>query len=271
MILFKRSLIFSLLVLLMAACDSEPVIQRLSTPSGLQYVMHQSVSDVKAQIGDILVIELTYGTADSVLFSSINYGRPIYLQVTNPAYRGSIEEGLVMLGAGDSATFFLPADSVYQRIFNQSLPEGIAAGSEMYFSIGVLAIRNEERDLEKYLEKENITAKPRPSGLYILPQIEGKGKMAIPGKKVRVHYTGSLLDGFVFDDSRERNEAFSFELGDDNLIDGWNEGVAKMKEGDRVRLIVPSYLAYGPKGAGNGLIPPYSTLIFDIELLSVEK
>jgi FKBP-type peptidyl-prolyl cis-trans isomerase FkpA len=262
--------LFWILIVLVQACSFKNEEERLVTPNGLEYQFHRSISNEKAQIGDILVIDMQYGTADSVIFDSKNYGRPVYLQVTNPAYSGSMEEGLVLLGAGDSATFYLSADSVYNRIFNQPLPPGIMPGSELVFHIGVIAVRNEDRDLEKFLLNQGITDTARYSGLIISRKVEGKGKTAVSGKKVTVHYTGSLLDGTKFDSSRDRNEPFTFVLGEGQVIQGWEEGIALLREGDVARLIIPSYLAYGPKGAAGGVIPPYATLLFDVEVLKVE-
>jgi len=258
------------LLLLLVACKPEAENKRLVTPNGLQYEMHVNVAEEKAVLGDILVIDMQYGTDDSLIFDSKNYGRPVYLQVTNPAYAGSMEEGLVLLGAGDSATFYLSADSVYNRIFNLPLPLGIKPGSEMVFHIGVLAVRNEDRDLEKFLFNQGISDTARNSGLIISRKLEGKGRTAVSGKKVTVHYAGTLLDGTKFDSSRERNEPFTFVLGEGQVIQGWEEGIALLREGDVARLIIPSYLAYGPKGAAGGLIPPYATLLFDVEVLKVE-
>ncbi|MFN3528568.1 MAG: FKBP-type peptidyl-prolyl cis-trans isomerase [Bacteroidia bacterium] len=259
-------------LLAVAACNTstEAELERSFTPNGLAYIIHVNEAEMKAEIGDVLVIHMQYGTKDSVLFDSHKYGRPIFLQVTNPAYPGSIEEGLVLLGTGDSATFFLSADSVYGRIFHQPLPSGIRQGEELIFHIGVITVRNEDRELARYLVNQAITEPARPSGLYVIKSKEGNGKPAKPGARVSLHYTGTLLDGTVFDSSKERNDPFSFVLGQGQVIQGWDEGVSLLKVGDKARFIIPSYLAYGPKGAGSGLIPPYSTLVFDVELLDVQ-
>lgn len=106
------------------------------------------------------------------------------------------------------------------------------------------------------------------SGLkYII--IENKdGAESEPGKAAEVHYTGYFTDGKVFDSSVDRNEPFEFILGQGQVIKGWDEGIDLMTVGDKFRLIIPSDLAYGKKGAGN-IIPPDAVLIFDVELLSV--
>jgi tetratricopeptide (TPR) repeat protein len=106
------------------------------------------------------------------------------------------------------------------------------------------------------------------SGLKYLVLSKGTGAHAEINKNVEVHYTGYLTNGKVFDSSVERGEPIEFILGTGQVIPGWDEGIALMNIGDKLRLIIPSNLAYGEKGAGN-LIPPNSTLIFDVELMGI--
>lgn len=105
------------------------------------------------------------------------------------------------------------------------------------------------------------------TGLYAQDVVEGTGQEARPGSEATVHYTGWLPDGRQFDSSRG-GEPFSFVLGQGMVIPGWDEGVAGMREGGQRRLVIPSELAYGTRGAG-GVIPPNATLVFDVELLQV--
>jgi len=88
------------------------------------------------------------------------------------------------------------------------------------------------------------------------------------GDNVSVHYVGTLENGQKFDSSRDRGQAFPFPLGAGRVIKGWDEGVAGMRVGDKRRLIIPSDLGYGSRGAG-GVIPPNATLIFEVELLGI--
>lgn len=97
----------------------------------------------------------------------------------------------------------------------------------------------------------------------------GSGAEAGPGRRVRVHYTGTLMEGTKFDSSRDRNEPFEFTLGRGEVIPGWDEGIKGMKVGGSRRLTIPSRMAYGPVSPGAG-IPPNAALKFDVELLGVE-
>ena len=106
------------------------------------------------------------------------------------------------------------------------------------------------------------------SGLQYMVLKEGTGAKPGPTDTVTVHYTGRLLDGTVFDSSVERGEPASFPL--DKVIPGWTEGLQLMSEGSQYRLFIPSELAYGSKGAGDQILPN-STLIFDVELIKVQK
>ena len=108
--------------------------------------------------------------------------------------------------------------------------------------------------------------KTTASGLQYEVLSEGTGKQPVAADTVRVHYTGKLLDGTVFDSSVERGEPAEFGLT--QVIAGWTEGLQLMKTGSKFRFFIPADLAYGEHGAG-GSIPPQATLIFDVELLAV--
>ena len=106
------------------------------------------------------------------------------------------------------------------------------------------------------------------SGLQIEKLVEGQGAAPKTGDRVVVHYTGWLQNGTKFDSSVDRREPFVFTIGRGQVIKGWDEGVATMRVGDKVRLTIPPELGYGARGAG-GVIPGNATLIFEVELLEV--
>ena len=107
------------------------------------------------------------------------------------------------------------------------------------------------------------------SGLRYKILQSGEGNKATKGANVSVHYKGQLLDGTVFDSSYKRKQPIDFAIGVGQVIAGWDEGIQLLQVGDKARLVIPSNLAYGERGAG-GVIPPNATLIFDVELMNVK-
>ena len=123
-----------------------------------------------------------------------------------------------------------------------------------------------EQFLAENGKKENV--KTTASGLQYVVEKEGTGAQPTAEDEVTAHYTGKLLNGQVFDSSVNRGEPATFPLN--RVIPGWTEGVQLMKEGAKYTFFIPSDLAYGPQGVP-GAIPPHSTLIFDVELIKVNK
>jgi len=143
----------------------------------------------------------------------------------------------------------------------------IAIAVFVFAAVGwMIADTNGGDKKEDKKKEEVITTK---SGLKYIEQKVGDGKVAKSGDVVEVHYTGTLKDGKKFDSSRDRNKTFSFTLGKGQVIKGWDEGVAGMKEGGKRKLMIPSDLAYGEKGRPP-VIPENAELHFDVELVKVK-
>lgn len=113
---------------------------------------------------------------------------------------------------------------------------------------------------------ETTTEQTTASGLKYTITEHGKGRQVVAGDKVTVHYTGTLPDGKKFDSSVDRDQPFSFQVGQGRVIRGWDEGLQLLHVGDKARFTIPPHLGYGERGAGSA-IPPNSTLIFDIDVL----
>ncbi|BDA78960.1 peptidyl-prolyl cis-trans isomerase [Leptospira kobayashii] len=119
-----------------------------------------------------------------------------------------------------------------------------------------------------FLALASITTLFAADDLLIQDTKLGLGKEALRGTTVKVHYTGKLTNGKVFDSSVERGEPFSFDLGSGQVIQGWEKGIVGMKEGGKRKLTIPPKFGYGARAVGP--IPANSTLIFDVELIQVK-
>ena len=229
----------------------------------------------------------------------------IEFPLSKSTFKGSFEEALGMMSVGDSASFMISADSVYLKTFKvKELPKYVTAGTMLKFEAKLIKVtakaeveaekkkkadeKNammqqrkgaEAGEFAKYLADNKITAKPTASGLIYVEKTKGKGAKPTKGCSVKVNYTGRLLDGTVFDtsdketakkanvfDERRPYEPIDFPLGMGQVIPGWDEGIMLMSPGAKGQLIIPSALGYGEQGGGP--IPPYSALVFDVELVS---
>lgn len=146
-----------------------------------------------------------------------------------------------------------------QKIINDYLADLEKKASEA-------ALAENKKTLDEHAKLEDV--KVTPSGLHYRVIKEGDGATPSETDEVTVHYTGKLLNGTVFDSSVNRGEPTTFPLN--RVIKGWTEGLQLMKEGAEYEFMIPSDLAYGPQGIPN-VIPPHSVLIFEVELIKVNK
>ncbi len=121
-----------------------------------------------------------------------------------------------------------------------------------------------QKQLEEQMKQQNQGGKVESTDIQV-----GTGAEATEGKTVTVHYTGTLTDGKKFDSSLDRGQPFSFQLGANEVIKGWDQGVTGMKVGGKRKLVIPPELAYG-EASPSADIPANSTLVFEIELLDVQ-
>ena len=295
----KTSLLWMLvptISMLLASCGPKSEIEGFErTKSGLHYqFITENKSGEQVKHGDVLVGECVIYLDNKALDSVVGNPVPLFKADTSSAanpFPGSINEGLIMMHIGDEAVFAINADSLSK--YGTPMPREYQPGSKqtIRYKIKLHALRTEEQirsEWEKemetrknaeqsyrdaYIVENNIKVKPTSEGLYIIPLKKGNGPKVEEGKQVEVNYTGRLLDGTIFDTSDknenpEAHEPIKYVVGQQSMIQGWDMAVKTMRQGDKVRIIVPSELAYGP---GDGrVIPPYSTLIFDMELLSVK-
>ena len=267
--------------------------------NGLYYQFFSQNEGEMPQVGDLLEVSICCLVNDSMPL--IPSTRNV-MKLQEPAFAGDINEGLAMMHKGDSASFIVNIDSTFKYLFGQpTLPAEFKSTDVMRFEVKVndfypekvyaqnfaneVKNRNAERvaalqndypeetakaakTLADFLAKNNIVAEPTETGLYYVVTEEGNGEKPEVGKPVKMHYTGKLLDGTVFDSSVERGEPFQFILGVGQVIPGWDEGVQLMSKGEKGVLYIPYYLAYGERNMGE--IPPFSNLMFEVELIDFE-
>ena len=123
-------------------------------------------------------------------------------------------------------------------------------------------VPEDNQKIEDFIQKGFVELEP----LKVEPQNEGAGELVPRGSKVKVHYTGKLLDGTVFDSSVSRGDPIEFQVGMGQVIPAWDQGIVQLKKGQKAILTCPPHLAYGSQGAGD-TIPPDSTLIFEVEVV----
>lgn len=286
----KILFILSTLGILFISCNKDGYNQ---SKSGLKYKFFTENKDsALAKVNDVVTLKMKYYKVsnDSLLFNTDEVPNEFKMQVRENTYDGgSFEDGIQLMHLGDSIEFFVDAESLYAKTIRRPLPKFLDKGEKIRFVVKLVKIQSmeeikeeqkvltekmkneEDQLLADYIKENNIKETPSQSGLYIIYQKHGNGAKTIPQKEVTVHYTGYLLNGKKFDSSVDRNQPFKFILGAGRVIPAWDEAVSQLKIGDKVRIIAPSAIAYGARGAGGGVIPPYSTLIFDIEVLDVAK
>jgi FKBP-type peptidyl-prolyl cis-trans isomerase len=276
--------IFLVLILFFEfACNNSGEFKKAE--SGLRYkFISINESGKKPSLGEVLVLRIKILTEkDSVIFDS-----NLELQQTAPKHAGgSIEDGFSMMHIGDSVHFIIPVDSFYYKTLKRKPEFPTQPGDDLTFQLKLLSIKTQEeiaaenarliqqiKDnemplLQDYLTRENITVKPTPTGLYYIELQKGKGKIPVKDKKVTMNYTAMRIDGRIFDSSNTSGKPLAFTVGKGEVMPGLDEAVTLMREGGKGKFIIPSNLGYKEEGI-KGLIPPYSTLIFELELIKVE-
>jgi FKBP-type peptidyl-prolyl cis-trans isomerase len=259
--------------------------------SGLYFIETKAGAGKSIAKGDMVKLNFTVSLIDGKqLFSTAQQGGPMPVEFGKPFENKGLEEAVGLMKKGGAAKVIVPSSLAFGE---QGRGQMVAPYTTLVYEVEVAditskaAFEKEKADkqkkadaesakaktaemglLQKYLKDNNITAKPTASGLYYIEVKKGTGAQAVAGKNVSVNYTGKLLNGNVFDSSVGK-KPLEFPLGQGRVIPGWDEGIAMMKAGGKAKLIVPSKLGYGAQANGEK-IPAYSTLVFDVELMSVK-
>lgn len=257
--------------------------------NGLEYkFIIENKNERQPQPGDIIEVSMFYTNAqDSIIYDTREFSKAFKMKVKNPTINGgTIDDAILLMHKGDSAIFKVDAVRFFTETKQEEVPTFIKEGEKLTFYIKLQQVytiqeyleqkrkqsfQNEEEEmqaLKAYLKLANINTPPMPSGLYYIEKVKGKGKMPTDGSWVSIHYLGTFINGEPFDNTYERNQPFEFQIGQNLVIPGLEEGVKYMREGGEAIIIIPSKLAYGDQQYK--IIPPYSTLIFEVNLLKVK-
>ena len=279
---------------------SDPYFGYQKTTNGLYYKFHTQAKGVSPQIDDLVDVFISCMVNDTTIIIPESENT---IQLSEPQFPGDLNECFAMMHVGDSASFIVNIDSTFIKTFAQpALPEEFKSTDVMRIEIRMVdcypeseyalhyaakmkkiveeraaqmkvdypdETDNAARQLREYFSSNGIKAEPTASGLYYVRVKEGNGEKPEVGQMVKAHYTGKLLDGTVFDSSIDRDEPIIFPLGVGQVIPGWDEGLMMMSKGEKGVLYIPYYLAYGEREIGD-LIPPFSNLIFEVELVDFE-
>ncbi|RCH55495.1 peptidylprolyl isomerase [Mucilaginibacter hurinus] len=282
---------------LLLACFNAGAQQ--TTPKGAAYTILTQNTGEKIKLGDVVTFNIEQRTdKDSVLFSTYAT-QPVKAQIKPSQMVMDLMEIFPLLTINDSATVKIPVDSIFKGADDRR-PPFLAKGGQILTTLKILNVQSladamaernaqlekikaaELADAGRYITEKKLNLLTKSSGLkYQITQPSAKRKPQ-NGDTVLVNYVGQTLSGKVFDSSIEEEakraglnqpgrkyEPIEVVLGEGRVIKGWEEALLLLGEGAKAKLLIPSQLGYGERGAGAD-IKPFSTLVFDVELVKVK-
>lgn len=284
-----RLLIILIISLALFSCESKYPGFLISQKGVYFKYLQLGEDNERPGYGDYIVVDLAYLTVDDSLFFK---GRRKF-QITKNNFDGSIDECFSLLSIGDSADFIISADKFFNKTLGIDNPSFLPKNSDMKITAKMLDFLDQETydkqkaeflswvedfgEYEKvllghYLDNEDISVSPSRTGLYHVVLKEGNDNIVAKGDTVVVHYEGRFLSGKTFDSTVDRNSPFEFVYGTEwQVIKGLEEAIGKMKEQEKALFIMPSDIAFGNNGSSTGIIPPFTSVIFTVELIQIRK
>ena len=274
-------------MLLLTACDKGKFPGYSMTADGLYYKFYrQDATAQQPQPTDFLKLEMVCYLNDSLYYDFQSTGHDVYTQLTEPKFAGDLQEAYSMMHVGDSASFYVRADSIAIRYYNQD-PGAVGLKHSDYFRYEVkLSEVKTQADLAKiaqdalpalktsaeqafsdYVEQNGITDHTA-SGLYYAKSLTTKGAMVNIGQTAVIRYEAYFLDGTPLGYSDQLGQPYEVEYGRHKVLAGLEEAISLLHVGETGRFVLPYTLAYGEHPYG--IIPACSNLIFDIELLEIK-
>ncbi len=286
-----KSGVIYIFLLFLVACNSNPYPDYSKAKDGSIYYRLFMFGDDrhKPETGDYITADIAYQTMDDSVFFR---GKRTF-QLAKSEFDGSIESCFMMLAEDDSASFIISADGLFNRTLDTKLPSFIPENSNMKVGVRMHMIRSAEeykREKEEFLawiedfgeyeqtvlrhfiEEQKVEIEPTESGMYFIPLTQTTGATVQKGDIVTVNYEGKFLNGEFFDSTVKRKQPFEFVYGTEwQVIEGMEEAIGLMREGEKALIILPSDLAWGADGSSTGIVPPFTSVIYELELVQVRS
>ena len=270
--------------LTIVSCDNRLWEGYSKTDSGLYYKLHKlGDGEIKPKVGDRVFAEINVWNAqDDLLYQNgMQMGHLIGVEI-GAIDNASISEAISLLHAGDSASFYFPQSIDINRLTSGNLNDWVndfrlniklnkIAGLEAVELIETVDLEMEElKAFEEFLIQEKINPKRHVQGVYLKTIKKGSGSKAQSGQQVVIHYSGRFLNGKEFDNTRRYNQPLEFQLGKpDQVIMAIEIALHHINVGGIIQVVCPSEYAFGSKGSSSGIIPPFTSVVYQIELLEV--
>jgi FKBP-type peptidyl-prolyl cis-trans isomerase len=277
-----------LIIVLAISCNTSEYEGYKRAKTGFHYKLIKIGDDtLKCTYNDYITANICYRTlSDSLFFSGQRK-----FKIASADFPGSIDECLTYLGEEDSASFIISANDFFTKTLSSHLPSFLNETDKIKVDVSIIDVQTpeeyvrekqaflkwiddfgeyEKTILQQFLDEKKLKIPLLSNGMFYLVLQKGNEKIVKLGDTVSVHYEGRFLNGKFFDSTRKRNEAFQFVYGQQwQVIQGMEEAIGMMHEGEKALFIMPSDLAFGETGSSTGIIPPFTSLIFEVELLSI--
>jgi FKBP-type peptidyl-prolyl cis-trans isomerase len=249
------------------------------TASGLNYIITQPGTGTALKAGDVVSVHYQGSLLNGTTFDeSYDKGIPYTFRLGARAVIPGFEEGVLQLKPGGKATLLIPSHLAY----GPDGTNGIDPNTVLRFEVEVLSPQTvgavDKSIIQSYLASKNITdAVETDSGLFYVSTLVGTGAQAEKGDEVGVHYRAKFLNGKIFEETNP-SAPKTFVIGSGNMGKGFEEGVARMRVGEKATFVVPSHLAFGALGSSSvptdvkrfSAIPPYAVLLYEVELVAIK-
>lgn len=293
--MIRPTLLF-LLLFGLVACSESPYDGYEQEESGLYWRL-EAFNDRsrQPQTGDFVEMSIAYRTlTDSILMISSTHirGGTLIYRLDEMGATGGFREGLRLMHEGDSMSFILPVTTFFGSYLNTAVPAALEGAAELKVDVHLLNVwsqaeyeekeaqreaellqmeMDEQANLLKYINETGLDSSLLFMGVWIEQLEAGTGDTIRGNDFINITFTGSTLDGVVFDPMKAEGRSMDYLVGKpETLIDGLMIAVRRMKKGEKARIIIPSRLGFGAKGVP-GIVPPYTTLIYELEILNVTR